>query len=55
MIWYLRQLNIDKALMSARNFNIYDPLRKGQALLLDGQTLGSYRGEFFDWTRESEQ
>ena len=39
MIWYLRQLNIDKALMSARNFNIYDPLRKGQALLLDGQTL----------------
>jgi len=39
MIWYLRQLNIDKALLSARNFNIYDPLRKGQALLLDGQTL----------------
>ena len=39
IIWYLRQLNIDKALLSARNFNIYDPLRKGQALLLDGQTL----------------
>jgi DNA mismatch repair protein MSH6 len=39
MIWYLRQLNIDKALLSARNFNIYDPLRKGQGLLLDGQTL----------------
>ena len=39
MIWYLRQLNIDKALLSARNFNIYDPLREGKALLLDGQTL----------------
>jgi DNA mismatch repair protein MSH6 len=32
-------LNIDKALLSAKNFNIYDPMRKGQGLVLDGQTL----------------
>jgi len=36
---YLRTLNIDKALLSAKNFNIYDPMRKGQGLVLDGQTL----------------
>lgn len=58
MIWYLRQLNIDKALLSARNFNIYDPLRKGQALLLDGQTLahievGSLFGSETSGTTES--
>lgn len=39
MIWYLRQLNIDKDIMSMKNFNIYDPMKKGMALTLDGQTL----------------
>ncbi|KAG8830562.1 DNA mismatch repair protein msh6 [Serendipita sp. 399] len=39
MIWYLRTLNIDTALLSAKNFNIYDPMRGGQGLVLDGQTL----------------
>ncbi|RDB29773.1 DNA mismatch repair protein msh6 [Hypsizygus marmoreus] len=39
MIWYLRQLNIDKDILSMRNFNIYDPMKKGQGLTLDGQTL----------------
>ncbi|KAF5310782.1 hypothetical protein D9619_007990 [Psilocybe cf. subviscida] len=39
MIWYLRQLNIDKDIMSMRNFNIYDPIKKGMGLTLDGQTL----------------
>ncbi|KAG8888505.1 DNA mismatch repair protein msh6 [Tulasnella sp. 332] len=39
MIWYLRQLNIDKDLLGMKNFNIYDPMRQGQGLILDGQTL----------------
>ena len=39
MMWYLKQLNIDKDILSMKNFNIYDPLRKGQGLVLDGQTL----------------
>lgn len=36
---YLKQLNLDNELVTARNFNIYDPLRSGNALVLDGQTL----------------
>ncbi|KAG8973234.1 DNA mismatch repair protein msh6 [Tulasnella sp. 425] len=36
---YLRQLNIDKDLVSMKNFNIYDPMKQGQGLVLDGQTL----------------
>ncbi|KAJ6618260.1 muts domain V-domain-containing protein [Mycena sp. CBHHK59/15] len=39
MIWYLRQLNIDKDILSMRNFNVYDPMKRGQGLILDGQTL----------------
>ncbi|KAJ8294900.1 DNA mismatch repair protein msh6 [Rhodotorula toruloides] len=40
MIWYLRQLNLDADLVTARNFNIYDPLgRSNGTLILDGQTL----------------
>lgn len=36
---YLRQLNIDKDILSMKNFNIYDPMKKGEGLVLDGQTL----------------
>ena len=36
---YLRQLNIDKDILSMKNFNIYDPMKRGQGLTLDGQTL----------------
>lgn len=39
MIWYLRTLNIDKDILSMKNFNVYDPMKKGQGLMLDGQTL----------------
>lgn len=39
MVWYLRQLNIDKDILSMKNFNIYDPIKRGQGLVLDGQTL----------------
>ncbi|GAA6023217.1 hypothetical protein JCM10207_004484 [Rhodosporidiobolus poonsookiae] len=40
MIWYLRQLNLDADLVTAKNFNIYDPLsRSNGTLALDGQTL----------------
>ncbi|KAK7056522.1 DNA mismatch repair protein msh6 [Paramarasmius palmivorus] len=39
MIWYLQQLNIDKDILTMRNFNIYDPMKKGEGLILDGQTL----------------
>ncbi|KAF8137603.1 muts domain V-domain-containing protein [Boletus edulis] len=39
MVWYLRQLNIDKDLLTMKNFNIYDPMKRGRNLVLDGQTL----------------
>ncbi|KAM0787401.1 hypothetical protein ACM66B_003486 [Microbotryomycetes sp. NB124-2] len=39
MIWYLRQLNLDQDLVTTKNFNIYDPISQGKALVLDGQTL----------------
>ncbi|KAL0959723.1 hypothetical protein HGRIS_011415 [Hohenbuehelia grisea] len=39
MIWYLRQLNIDKDILTMKNFNVYDPMKRGQGLVLDGQTL----------------
>ncbi|KAF9069417.1 muts domain V-domain-containing protein [Rhodocollybia butyracea] len=39
LIWYLQQLNIDKDIISMRNFNVYDPMKRGQGLVLDGQTL----------------
>ncbi|GAA5982227.1 hypothetical protein JCM10908_004792 [Rhodotorula pacifica] len=40
MVWYLRQLNLDSDLVTARNFNVYDPLSRGNGtLILDGQTL----------------
>ncbi|KAJ3752036.1 hypothetical protein EV360DRAFT_97567 [Lentinula raphanica] len=37
--WYLQQLNIDKDIISMKNFNVYDPMRRGEGLVLDGQTL----------------
>lgn len=36
---YLRQLNIDKDILTMKNFNVYDPMKKGQGLILDGQSL----------------
>ncbi|KAI0251081.1 muts domain V-domain-containing protein [Lactifluus subvellereus] len=39
MMWYLRQLNIDKDILTMKNFNVYDPMKKGQGLVLDGQSL----------------
>lgn len=39
MMWYLRQLNIDKDILGMKNFNIYDPMKRGQGLTLDGQSL----------------
>ncbi|KAF5356840.1 hypothetical protein D9756_006462 [Leucocoprinus leucothites] len=39
MIWYLRQLNIDKDIVSMKNFNVYDPMKRGQGLTLEGQSL----------------
>lgn len=36
---YLRTLNIDKDILSMKNFNVYDPMKRGQGLVLDGQTL----------------
>ncbi|PCH35419.1 DNA mismatch repair protein Msh6 [Wolfiporia cocos MD-104 SS10] len=39
MIWYLNTLNIDKDILSMKNFNVYDPMKRGQGLTLDGQTL----------------
>ncbi|EKM57980.1 uncharacterized protein PHACADRAFT_116507 [Phanerochaete carnosa HHB-10118-sp] len=39
MIWYLRTLNIGNDILSMKNFNVYDPMKRGQGLVLDGQTL----------------
>jgi DNA mismatch repair protein MSH6 len=39
MLFYLKCLNLDKDLVSQRNFNVYDPIREGRSLVLDGQTL----------------
>ena len=36
---YLNTLNIDKDILSMKNFNVYDPMKRGQGLVLDGQTL----------------
>lgn len=36
---YLHQLNIDKDLLTMKNFNVYDPMKAGRNLMLDGQTL----------------
>ena len=33
--------------MSMKNFNIYDPMKKGQGLTLDGQTLAHLEVTFF--------
>ncbi|KAG6815417.1 hypothetical protein H0H87_002062 [Tephrocybe sp. NHM501043] len=44
---YLRQLNIDKDILSMKNFNIYDPMKKGQGLTLDGQTLAHIEASAF--------
>lgn len=46
MIWYLRQLNIDKDILTMRNFNIYDPMKRGMGLTLDGQTLSHLEVRF---------
>lgn len=39
MMFYLRSLNMANDLLSQRSFNVYDPIRKGENLVLDGQTL----------------
>jgi DNA mismatch repair protein MSH6 len=39
MVIYLRELNLDKDVLTCGNFNVYDPLLQGNALVLDGQTL----------------
>lgn len=39
MMFYLRSLNMANDLLSQRSFNVYDPIRRGENLVLDGQTL----------------
>lgn len=39
MMFYLKSLNLDKQLVSQKNFNVYDPIREGKSLVLDGATL----------------
>ena len=36
---YLHTRNIDKDILSMKNFNVYDPMKRGEGLVLDGQTL----------------
>jgi DNA mismatch repair protein MSH6 len=56
MLFYLGTLNLDKDLFSQKNFNIYDPIREGKSLVLDGLTLGhmevSYRSSRLVGIRE---
>lgn len=46
MLFYLNRLNLDKDLVTQKNFNIYDPIREGKNLALDGQTLGHMEVSF---------
>lgn len=39
MLAYLKEVNLDSELVTARRFRVYDPMRDGQRLVLDGQTL----------------
>ncbi|WVQ64535.1 uncharacterized protein L199_002702 [Kwoniella botswanensis] len=39
LLFYLRSLSLDKDLVSQSNFNVYDPIKEGKSLVLDGQTL----------------
>ena len=39
MLSYLNDLNLDKDLCSSRNFDIYDPIRNNECLILDAQSL----------------
>ena len=39
LIWYLRNLKIERDLLTLGNFTWYDPIRKASSLVLDGQTL----------------
>ncbi|BFZ63086.1 DNA mismatch repair protein msh6 [Saitoella coloradoensis] len=41
LLWYLKQLKLDKEVVSLGNFHIYDPVRKATSLVLDGQTLAN--------------
>ena len=47
MLFYLKTLNLDKDLVSQKNFNIYDPIKEGRNLVLDGQTLGHMEVQLF--------
>lgn len=39
MLYYLETLNLDKDLARSRNFDLYDPLRRGECMILDAQSL----------------
>ncbi|RKP08628.1 muts domain V-domain-containing protein, partial [Thamnocephalis sphaerospora] len=39
LIWYLRALRLDRELLSLKNFQYYDPVRRSTCLMIDGQTL----------------
>ena len=43
---YLKTLNIDKDILSMKNFNVYDPMKRGEGLVLDGQTLAHIEVSF---------
>lgn len=40
MLFYLKSLRLDRDIFTQRNFNVYDPIREGNSLILDGLTLG---------------
>lgn len=39
MLFYLKYLKLDKELLTAQNFELYDPIKESGTLILDGQTL----------------
>lgn len=39
MLYYLETLNLDKELVRSRNFDLYDPIKRGECMVLDAQSL----------------
>jgi DNA mismatch repair protein MSH6 len=39
LVCYLQSLKIDREIMTLKNFQLYDPIRKATSLVLDGKTL----------------
>ncbi|ORX33553.1 muts domain V-domain-containing protein [Kockovaella imperatae] len=39
MMYYIETMNLGNDLLTQKNFNVYDPIRQGKSMILDGHTL----------------